>query len=47
MKVPMPIGTSIRESISSAKADGWGKKDFTGLADYWCERAHVEKARLD
>jgi len=47
MKVPMPIGASIRESISSAKADGWGKKDFTGLADYWCERAHVEKARLD
>jgi len=47
MKVPMPIGASIRESISSAKADGWGKKDFTGLADYWCERAHVKKARMD
>ena len=47
MKIPLPVGASIRECISAAKADGWGKKDFSGLADYWCERSHVEKARLD
>ena len=46
MQVPLPIGAVIRESVSSAKADGWGKKDFSGLADYWCERAHVNKARV-
>ena len=46
MQVPLPIGAVIRESVSAAKADGWGKKDFSGLADYWCERAHVNKARV-
>ncbi|MDG2077629.1 MAG: NAD(P)-binding domain-containing protein [Arenicellales bacterium] len=47
MQVPLPIGAVIRESVSAAKADGWGKKDFSGLADYWCERAHVDKARIE
>jgi len=46
MQVPLPIGAVIRESVSAAKADGWGSKDFSGLADYWCERAHVDKARV-
>jgi 4-hydroxybutyrate dehydrogenase/sulfolactaldehyde 3-reductase len=45
MQVPMPIGAVIRESVSAAKADGWGQRDFSGLADYWCERSHVDKAR--
>ncbi len=46
LKVPMPIAAIIRESVSAARADDYGKKDFSALADYWCERAHVEKARL-
>lgn len=46
MRLPMPIGATIRESVSAARADGYGKKDFSALADYWCERAKVDKARL-
>lgn len=45
-KVPMPIAAVARESLSLARASGWGGKDFSGLADYWCERAGVEKPRL-
>lgn len=46
MGVPMPIGAVIQDSVSAAKEDGWGQRDFSGLADYWCERSHVNKARL-
>jgi 4-hydroxybutyrate dehydrogenase/sulfolactaldehyde 3-reductase len=45
-KVPMPVAAAAREALSSARASGWGGKDFSGLADYCCELAGVEKARL-
>lgn len=45
-KVPMPVGAAAREALSSARAAGWGGKDFSGLADYLCTLAGVEKPRL-
>ena len=44
--VPMPMAAAARESISLARAGGWGSKDFSSLADFWCEMAGVEKARF-
>lgn len=44
--VPMPMAAAARESLSLARAHGWGGKDFSGLADFWCEMAGVEKARF-
>ena len=46
MRVPMPVGKAVRDSVEAARVDGWGQRDFSGLADYWCERADVKKARL-
>ena len=45
-KVPMPVAAAAREALSGARAAGWGGKDFSGLADYCCELAGVEKPRL-
>lgn len=45
-KVPMPVAAAAREALSGARAAGWGGKDFSGLADYACEVAKVEKPRL-
>ena len=44
--VPMPMAAAARESISLARAGGWGRKDFSSLADFWCEMAGVDKARF-
>lgn len=44
--VPMPMAAAARESLSLARAAGWGGKDFSGLADFWCEMAGVEKPRF-
>jgi len=46
MGVPMPVGKAVQDSVEAARVDGWGQRDFSGLADYWCERADVKKARL-
>ena len=45
-KVPMPVAAAAREALSSARAAGWGGKDFSGLADYCCELAGVDKPRM-
>ena len=44
--IPMPMAAAARESVSLARAAGWGGKDFSGLADFWCEMAGVERPRL-
>jgi 4-hydroxybutyrate dehydrogenase/sulfolactaldehyde 3-reductase len=44
--IPMPMAAAARESLSLARAKGWGRKDFSGLADFWCEMAGVAKARF-
>ena len=44
--IPMPMAAAARESLSLARAAGWGGKDFSSLADFWCEMASVEKPRF-
>lgn len=45
-EIPMPVAAATREAMSLARANGWGDKDFSALADFWCEMAKVKKARL-
>ena len=45
-RVPMVIGAAARESLSMARARGWGGKDFSALLDALCEAADLEKLRL-
>jgi 4-hydroxybutyrate dehydrogenase/sulfolactaldehyde 3-reductase len=45
-QVPMAIGAAARESLSMARARGWGGKDFSALLDALCETAGLEKVRL-
>jgi len=45
-RVPMSIGAAARESLSMARARGWGGKDFSALLDALCETAGLEKVRL-
>ncbi len=45
-RMPAPIVAMARESLSLARAAGWGGKDFSALLDFWCERAGVDKVRL-
>ena len=46
-RVPMAIGAAARESLSAARAGGWGGKDFSALVDALCERAGLEKVRFE
>ena len=45
-RVPMAIGAAARESLSMARARGWGGKDFSALLDALCETAGLEKVRF-
>ena len=45
-QIPVPMAAAAREILSQARADDWGSKDFSALADFWCERSGVDKARL-
>lgn len=45
-RVPMAIGAAARESLSMARARGWGGKDFSALLDALCETADLEKVRF-
>ena len=45
-RVPMPIGAAARESFSTARGQGQGDKDFSAMADVWCELAQIAKPRL-
>jgi 4-hydroxybutyrate dehydrogenase/sulfolactaldehyde 3-reductase len=46
-RVPMAIGAAARESLSAARAAGWGGKDFSALLDALCEAAGLEKVRFE
>lgn len=45
--VPLPIGAAARESISQARASGWGDKDFSALVDALCENTGIDKPRFN
>lgn len=46
VKVPVPAAAAAREAYSTARARGFGAKDFSAMGDAWCELAGTEKARL-
>jgi len=46
VKVPLPCAAIVRESLSLARAGGFGGKDFSALLDHWCERTRVAPVRL-
>ena len=45
-KLPMPMAAAAREALSSARARGYGDKDFSALVDAHCDLAGVPKPRL-
>jgi len=45
-KVPLPSAAMVRESLSLARAGGFGGKDFSALLDHWCERTRLAPVRL-
>lgn len=44
--VPMAVGAAAREALSLARANGYGKRDFSGLLDAACEMAGLDKVRF-
>lgn len=45
-RVPVPIAAAAREAFTTARGRGYGDKDFSAMADVWCDLAHLERARL-
>src|SRR5262245_47168847 len=45
-KVPTPIAAVAREAYSSARARGYGPKDFSAMVDVLCESAGIDKPRF-
>jgi 4-hydroxybutyrate dehydrogenase/sulfolactaldehyde 3-reductase len=45
-KVPMPLAATAREMFNMARAGKYGQADFSGILDYLCEVADIEKPRL-
>jgi 4-hydroxybutyrate dehydrogenase / sulfolactaldehyde 3-reductase len=45
-QVPVPIAAAARESFSTARVQGQGARDFSAMADVWCDLAHVTRPRL-
>ena len=46
-RVPMTIAAAARESLSMARARGWGGKDVSALLDALCETAGLDKVRFE
>lgn len=45
-KVPMPMAAAAREAFSTARARGFGGRDFSAMADAHCDLAGIDKPRL-
>ena len=45
-KVPMPMAAAAREAFSTARARGFGSKDFSAMVDALCDLASIPKPRL-
>jgi 4-hydroxybutyrate dehydrogenase/sulfolactaldehyde 3-reductase len=45
-KVPVTIATVAREAYSSARAQGYGGRDFSAMVDVLCDLASIDKPRL-
>ncbi|MFH1341858.1 MAG: NAD(P)-dependent oxidoreductase [Pseudomonadota bacterium] len=46
VKVPMPMAAAAREAFSTARARGFGDRDFSAMVDALCDLAAIEKPRL-
>ena len=46
VQVPVPAAAAAREAYSTARARGFGTKDFSAMGDAWCELSGAQKARL-
>ncbi len=45
-RVPMCLGAAARESLSLARAGGFGGRDFSALLDALCDAAGIERVRF-
>jgi 4-hydroxybutyrate dehydrogenase/sulfolactaldehyde 3-reductase len=45
-RVPMPMAAAAREAFSTARAAGFGSRDFSAMVDALCTIAGIEKPRL-
>ncbi|NBU43402.1 MAG: NAD(P)-dependent oxidoreductase [Betaproteobacteria bacterium] len=45
-RVPMPVAAAVFESYSQARANDYGRIDFSGIADAVCDLARIERARV-
>ncbi|MCP5265180.1 MAG: NAD(P)-dependent oxidoreductase [Burkholderiaceae bacterium] len=45
-KVPMPVASAVFESYSAARANEFGAKDFSCIADALCDAARIPRARV-
>jgi 4-hydroxybutyrate dehydrogenase/sulfolactaldehyde 3-reductase len=42
----MPMAAAAREAFSTARARGFGGKDFSAMVDALCDLAGIKKPRL-
>jgi 4-hydroxybutyrate dehydrogenase/sulfolactaldehyde 3-reductase len=42
----MPMAAAAREAFSTARARGFGAKDFSAMVDALCDLAGIEKPRF-
>jgi len=45
-KVPVPMAAIAREAYSSARAQGFGAKDFSAMVDVLCDAAAIDRPRF-
>ena len=45
-KVPMPVGAATREIFNMARSGPYAQADFSGIVDFLCDAAHIDKPRL-
>lgn len=45
-RVPMPVAAAVFESFSLARANEYGRIDFSGIADAVCDLARIPRARV-
>ena len=45
-RVPMPVAAAVFESYSQARANDYGRIDFSGMADVVCDLGRIDRARV-
>jgi 4-hydroxybutyrate dehydrogenase/sulfolactaldehyde 3-reductase len=47
VRMPVPAAAAAREAYNLARARGYGARDFSAMADAWCELAGAVPPRLE